>query len=80
MFLTDLGIEYKPLIPVEIIGDENAIELNEMFKNLNYQFISIDEVNLSREVEKLWDNDHHNFLVCNSETINFLKEKNLIQQ
>lgn len=72
--------EYKPTILIEIIGDENAIALNEMFKNLNYKFVSIDEVNSSREVDKLWDNNHHNFLVCDFETINFLKEKNLIQQ
>ena len=70
--------KYKPAILIEIIGDENAKVLNEMFKKLNYLFISIDEENLSKQVDKMWDNNHHNFLICDEKTIHFLKSKMLV--
>ncbi len=71
--------KYRPAILIEIIGDENALILDEMFKKLNYQFISIDEVNQSFVVEKLWDNDHHNFLICDREVIELLRAKELVK-
>ena len=71
--------KYKPAIIIEIIGDENAEVLNTMFKKLEYEFISIDEVNISVVVDKLWDNDHHNFLLCNKSTLTFLQSINLVK-
>jgi hypothetical protein len=50
-----------------------------MFKKLNYSFISMDEQNLSKQVDKMWDNHHHNFLVCKQETVDYLKGLNLVQ-
>ena len=59
----------RPVILIEIIGDENARVLTELFLKLEYSFISIDEVGKSKVVEKLWDNDHHNFLICDNAVV-----------
>jgi FkbM family methyltransferase len=71
--------QYKPAIIIEIIGDENAEILNALFKKLEYEFISIDEVTTSVVVDKLWDNDHHNFLLCDKSTLAFLQSIKLVQ-
>ncbi len=71
--------KFKPHILIEVIGDENAVELNKLFAPLQYKYISIDEVEISKEVNELWDNKHHNFLLTNKETIRFLKQKKLVQ-
>jgi hypothetical protein len=71
--------KHKPTILIEIIGDENAETLNAMFNKMGYEFISINEVDQSVVVDKLWDNNHHNFLVTNRQVINFLKEKQLVK-
>jgi FkbM family methyltransferase len=68
----------KPLILIEVIGDENAVALDSMFKKLKYKFISINEVDSSRVVDSLWDNDHHNFLLCHDSTIADLRHKGLV--
>lgn len=70
--------KYKPTILIEVIGDENAVELNKMFTSLGYSYISIDEENVSRQVEKVWDNQHHNFLITDKKTIDFLRQKKLV--
>lgn len=69
--------KFKPTILIEVIGNGNAVNLNTIFKDLGYKFISIDEENTSRVVDELWDNNHHNFLICNTDTIDYLIEKNL---
>jgi FkbM family methyltransferase len=68
----------RPAILIEIIGDDNAKKLNQIFEELEYQFISIDETNKSNQVTQLWDNDHHNFLVCRPEIVSYLRERDLI--
>jgi FkbM family methyltransferase len=68
----------RPLILIEVIGDDNADVIDKMFTNLGYRFVSIDEASKAVVVNKLWDNDHHNFLLCNDSTIEFLKKKGLI--
>ena len=70
--------EDRPIILVEVIGDENAVALNNMFKPLGYKFISIDEENKSRVVDTLWDNHHHNFLLCDENVIKALQLKDLV--
>lgn len=71
--------KYKPAIIIEIIGDENAEILNEMFNKLEYEFVSIDEENKSKKVNKLWDNEHHNFLICCKETVSYLQSIDLVE-
>jgi FkbM family methyltransferase len=67
-----------PTILVEVIGDDNAIGLNRLFAELNYKYISIDEERTSVVVDRLWDNDHHNFLVCKPEVVEVLKKQKLV--
>jgi FkbM family methyltransferase len=71
--------KHKPAILIEIIGDENAEILTEMFNKLDYKYIAIDEEGLSLQVDKMWDNDHHNFLICENQTIDYLKSKSLVK-
>jgi FkbM family methyltransferase len=70
--------ESKPIILIEVIGDENAKIMDNMFKDIGYRYVSIDEISKSVVVNKLWDNDHHNFLICHDSTIEFLRGKGLI--
>jgi len=72
-------ISHKPSILLEIIGKDSADELDAIFKQIGYQkYISIDEVNTSHEVDRLWDNDHHNFLICDEKTVTYLQSKGLV--
>lgn len=71
--------KHKPTILIEIIGDDNAIQLDVMFKKLGYEFISIDEENISVVVDRLWDNDHHNFLICDKKTVAYLQLIKLVK-
>jgi FkbM family methyltransferase len=68
----------KPVILIEIIGDHNADLLNTMFDAIGYRYISINETEKSIVVNKLWDNNHHNFLICHDDTIEFLRGKGLV--
>ncbi|MEO6454500.1 MAG: FkbM family methyltransferase [Ginsengibacter sp.] len=71
-------IKDRPVILTEVMGDENAEALNSMFKPLGYKFISIDEQKKSIEVDSLWNNNHHNFLLCGQKEIDALRKVNLI--
>lgn len=56
---------YHPTILVEVIGDENAIKLDIFFKEMGYEiYLSIDENKGIKVVDKIWDNNHANFLIC----------------
>jgi FkbM family methyltransferase len=70
--------KYKPSILIEVIGNKNADILNNLFRESNYEFISIDEINNSVLVDRLWDNDHHNFLICQKGIRQDLQSKNLV--
>ena len=71
--------KFMPSIIIEIIGNDNAEILNAMFSEFEYEFVSIDEENKSKKVNKLWDNNHHNFLICSKETVNYLQSINLVE-
>lgn len=71
--------QYKPSILIEIIGDENAKELDVFFRQFGYTYVSIDEKKESVEVDKLWDNNHCNFLICTQDTVKYLKSVSLIE-
>lgn len=70
--------ESKPVILIEVIGDEHARQLDAMFRKLDYRFVSIDEIGVSKVVDHLWDNNHHNFLICHERTIQYLRDKGLV--
>ena len=71
--------KYRPAILIEVIGDENAVELQNIFSQLEYAFVSIDEINKSVVVKHLKDNDHHNFLVCDYHLVEFLRSNSLVE-
>jgi hypothetical protein len=63
-------IDSHPAILIEIIGDNNATMLDEFFRSIGYEiYLSIDEKEGIRIVDKLWDNDHANFLICKKEAL-----------
>ncbi len=68
-----------PTILLEIIGDDNATEINQMFSGIGYTFIAIDENTRSAKiVGKLWDNDHQNFLICGRALVDKLTRLGLV--
>jgi FkbM family methyltransferase len=69
----------RPAILIEIIGDDNALEINELLSGLEYKFFSIDE-EAGRVVcvKKLWDNDHQNFLICTQNHIDYLNSSKFL--
>jgi len=71
--------KFRPVILLEVIGGVNAQKLNKLFQLLNYSYISINETGKSFLVDKLWDNDHQNFLLCSLHHVNLLRSKGLIQ-
>ena len=72
--------KFKPNILIEILSDEIANGISKLVENMNYHYISIDEKSIPNEVDKLNNNDHHNFLLCNSPTFNSLLASNMIRQ
>jgi FkbM family methyltransferase len=54
-----------PTLLIEIIGDENASTIQALLMDVPYRKFAINEsAGRAWEVEKLWDNDHQNFLLC----------------
>src|SRR5687767_1472044 len=77
--LKDHIVRQRPTILLEIIGDDNAARINEMFAGIEYTFISIDEKRRkARVVPSLWDNDHQNFMVCRPEVAHALARRGLV--
>lgn len=70
--------ESKPVILIEVIGNEHAQQLDAMFSKLDYRYVSIDESGVSKVADRLWDNNHHNFLICHESTIAYLRGKGLV--
>jgi hypothetical protein len=72
--------KFLPSILIEVIGNEHAEKINEFFKQFPYHIVQIDEVNRSKKVDKIIDNNHHNYLLCNSNVFNILIEQGLIEK
>lgn len=76
--LEGLGPYIQKMMPtflIEIIGNENAKKIQELFKNLNYIYFLIDEINEPRQVNSIIDSEHHNYLIC---TPDLAKKINLL--
>jgi FkbM family methyltransferase len=73
-------LRFEPNILIEILTDEIANSISKLVESINYHFISIDEKTMPIEVDKLNNNDHHNFLLCNSSTFNSLLASKMILQ
>jgi FkbM family methyltransferase len=67
--------EHHPSILIEIISDVNAVDLDHFFRGIGYDlFLAIDEKRGVKIVNKLWDNDHANFLVCQKEMLKLIPD------
>ncbi len=58
----------QPDMLIEVQTDEIANGINNLIKNINYQFYNIDEKTGIRKVDKLGKSDTLNYLVCKPET------------
>jgi len=68
----------KPCVLIEIIDDTIAAFVEMQFRKLNYCFVAINEQSVSTVVSKIWNNDHHNFLLCSPQHLNMLRANNLV--
>ncbi|MBL7895878.1 MAG: FkbM family methyltransferase [Bacteroidia bacterium] len=67
---------FKPTFIIEVLEEEIAEKLNELFKDMGYLYFNIDDKNNSvRQTERITKSDYWNFLVCNEATA---KKLNLI--
>jgi len=57
----------KPSILVEILTDEIGKQIQELLKNEDYSFYSIDEVNPPKKVMNLKKSDHYNYLLIHTD-------------
>ncbi len=57
---------------------DNAIRVGQLLGPLGCRFVSIDERNAARVVGRIRGNDHHNFLGCSVETLEYLDEQDLL--
>ncbi len=77
--LWPLLVSCLPAIIVEIIGDDSARDINNLLSKLDYNYFAIDEIGQRlKQVDKLWDNDHQNFLVCSNHAVNHLRSVNIL--
>lgn len=69
-----------PTMLLEIIGDDNAVAISGLISDLEYRYFAIDEgAGRAIAVDRLWDNDHQNFLICRSEIAQNLAEQGLVE-
>jgi len=66
--------EFKPTILIEVLNDEIALKLNEIFKDMGYLYFNIDDVkDTVRQVPAITKSDYWNFLLCNESKAKELK-------
>ena len=70
--------KFHPTILIEVISDSIANGVQNILSKYNYMYIAIDEESKPKLVDKIWDNNHHNFLICTKEIVRILKENDLI--
>lgn len=62
----------RPYLLIEILTQEIASKIEQLFSLLDYQFYNINEVNIPHEVKNLTASDHYNYLfVPRDKAINF---------
>ena len=70
----------KLSILIEISGDNDAVITDGFFRPISYEsLLNINENGKTFLVDNLWNNEHHNFLICNGDIIQKLRKKNLVQ-
>ena len=61
--------KFQPDFLIEVLNENIAKKLNYVFKNLNYNYISIDDKNLKlKKLSKIEKSPFYNILICKKET------------
>ncbi len=69
-----------PSVLVEIISDDAAQGINKIIENFGYYILAMNERDTKcKLVNEVWNNQHHNFLLCNEKHFLHLKKLNLIE-
>jgi len=65
--------KFKPTILIEILTDEVALQIEKIVSGLNYLYFNIDETKGIRQVNKITKSDYYNYLLCDSQTAQYLQ-------
>ena len=69
--------QFRPIIIVEVINPNLGLEIDSLFKDINYMYYNIDESGRIVNVEKLGNNRYHNYLLCPKEKLHITKNINI---
>ena len=68
--------QFKPDFLIEVLNENIAKKLNYLFKNLDYNYISIDDKKLKlKRLSKIEKSPFYNILICKKETYTIVREK-----
>jgi FkbM family methyltransferase len=65
----------KPSLILEVLNEERAQKINELFKELNYLYFDIDEINPPKQIPEIKKSGYFNLLIC---TRDVAKKINLV--
>jgi len=57
----------KPSLILEVLNEENALRINDLFKDLDYLYFDIDEQSPPRQIPAIKKSGYFNLLICTSE-------------
>jgi FkbM family methyltransferase len=57
----------KPSLILEVLNEESARKLNELFKELDYLYFDIDEINPPRQIHEIKKSAYFNLLICTND-------------
>lgn len=68
--------QFRPDFLIEVLNENIAKKLNYLFKNLDYNYISIDDKKLKlKRLSKIEKSPFYNILICKKETYTIVREK-----
>ena len=68
--------KFQPDFLIEVLNENIAKKLNYVFKNLNYNYISIDDKSLKlKKLSKIEKSPFYNILICKKETYTIVRKK-----
>ncbi len=68
--------KYRPDFLIEVLDNNIAKKLNYLFKNLGYNYVSIDDKKIKlKKLERIEKSPFYNVLICKKETYEIIKKK-----
>ena len=68
--------QFRPDFLIEVLNENIAKKLNYLFKNLDYNYISIDDKKLKlKRLSRIQKSPFYNILICKKETYTIVREK-----